>query len=107
MIEVVDQLDAYDPVASNLMSKQLRNILSMQSIIIHVDSSDEFRSISAINSKRQDSITPEELRSRHFIVLKTAARTNKATTRQYICTTGLLTKRFPTDKYNLHFKHLS
>ena len=29
MIEVVDQLDAYDPVASDIMSTQLRNILSM------------------------------------------------------------------------------
>ena len=51
MIGIVDQLDAYDPVASELMSTQLINILSVQSIITHVNSSDELRSISAINSK--------------------------------------------------------
>ena len=59
MIEVVDQLDAYDPFASDLMPTQLSNLLSVQSIITHIDVSDEFRYISAINSKRQDSITLE------------------------------------------------
>ena len=58
MIEVVDQLDAYDPVASDIMSTQLSNLISMRSIITHVDGSDELRSISGINSKRQDIITP-------------------------------------------------
>ena len=40
MIEVVYQLDAYNPVASELMPTQLINILSMQSIITHNDGSD-------------------------------------------------------------------
>ena len=42
MVEVVDQFDAYDPVTSDLMHTQLRNLFSMQSIIAHVDGSDEF-----------------------------------------------------------------
>ena len=58
MIEIFEQLDAYDPVASELMYTQLRNLLSMKSIITHVDGSDEFWSIYAINSKRQDIINP-------------------------------------------------
>ena len=32
MIEIVDQLDAYDPFASEVMSTQLINILSMHSM---------------------------------------------------------------------------
>ena len=42
MIEVVDQLDAYDPVSSELMSTQLSNLISVQSILTHFDGSDEF-----------------------------------------------------------------
>ena len=52
MIEFVEQLDAYYPVASDLMFTHLRNLIYMQSIITHVDGSDEFWSISDINSKR-------------------------------------------------------
>ena len=94
MIEIVDQIDAYDPFASEIMSTQLRNILSMQSIITHVDGRDEFRFIYIINSKRQDSIIPEEPISRLCIRLKTTAFTLKDTIHKYICTTGFLTKRF-------------
>ena len=79
----------------------------MQSIITHVDGSDEFRYISAINSKLQYSITPEELRSGLCVGLKTAARNPKATTHQYIRTTGLLTNRFCTNKAYLRYKQLS
>ena len=42
MIEAVDQLDVYDPVTSELISTQLINTFSMQSIITHVGGSDEF-----------------------------------------------------------------
>ena len=107
MIEVVGQLDAYNSVTSELMSTQLRNILSMQSIIAHVDDSDNFLSISVINGKCQDSITPEELSSRLFIGLKKAICTLKATTHQYIRNAGLLTKRSCTNKYHLRYKQLS
>ena len=58
MIEVVDQLDAYDPVSSEVMCTQLINILPTQSIVTHVDDSDDFRSISDNNSKLQDITTP-------------------------------------------------
>ena len=70
--EVVDQLDAYYLVAYELMSTQLINILCMQSIITHAEGSDALRSISAINSKYQDSITPEELSICLCIVINTS-----------------------------------
>ena len=107
MIEVVSQLNSYDLFASELMSTQLRNLLSMQSIITNVDGSYEFQSISDINCKLQDRINPEELISRLFIGLDTAARTLKATTHQYIRTAGLLTKRFHTYKAHICYKQLS
>ena len=100
-IEIVDQLNAYDPVASDTMSTQLSNNISIQSIIRYVDVSDEFKSISAINSKHQNRTTPEELSSRLCIGLNTAACTLKATTHQYIRTTCLITKRFCTDKAHI------
>ena len=53
MTEVFDQINAYDPVASKFMYMQLSHLLSMQSIITNFDGSDEFQSISAINSKIQ------------------------------------------------------
>ena len=80
---------------------------SMESIITHVDSSDEFRYIYSINSKRQNSITPEYLSSRLCIGLTTAACTLKTTTHQYFHTTGLLTKRFCTDKAHLLYTQLT
>ena len=107
MIAVVDQLNSYDSVASELMSTQLIHIISMQSIITHDDSSDEFQYISAINSKLQDIITLEELISRLCTGLKKAAHTLKYTTHHYIRTTGLITKSFFTDKAHLHYKQLS
>ena len=88
------------------MSTQLSYLLSMQSIITNVDNSDGFRSVSDINSKRQDSINPEEISSHLCIGLKTAARTLKATFHKYIITTGFLTKKLCTDKAHIFYKHL-
>ena len=107
MIKIVDQIDAYDPFASDLMSTQLSNLLSVQSIITHVDRSDEFQSIYAINSKLQDSITPEELSSRLCIGLNTADCTLKANNHHYTCTTGLVTKSFCTNTAHICYKQLS
>ena len=107
MITVMDHLDICDPVASELMSIQLTTILSMQPMIEQVGDTDDFRTIHALNTKRQDSISPEELSKRLCIGLKTAARTLNATTHQYVHTTGLLTKRFRTDKSHLRYKQLS
>ena len=107
MIEVVDQLDAYDTVAYDLMSTQLSNIIYMQSIITHVDGSDEFQYISAIKIKHQDSIAQEEISSLISIGLNIYASTLKATTHQYVCTAGFLTNMFFSDKPRLHYKQLS
>ena len=42
IIEVVDHINAHDTVASDIMYTQLRNLISIQSVITHVDGSDEF-----------------------------------------------------------------
>ena len=68
------------------------------------EDTDEFSSVAAINSSKSDTMTPEELSRRLCIGLKTAARTLKATSHQYIRTTGLLSKRFRTDKAQLRYK---
>ena len=58
-------------------------------------------------SKGTDYITPEELSNKLHIRFKTAARTLKATTSQFIQLTGLLTRHFTTDKAQLRYKHLA
>ena len=62
--------------------------------------------IASLTSVRSDLITPEELSKKWHISLNIAARTLKATTHQFICTTGALTKRFQTDKAQLRYKRL-
>ena len=101
------ELEPLDPIASELMSTQVSTIYSLQSMIEYDEDTDGFSSAAAINSTMSDSITPEELSRRLCIGLKTAARTLKATSHQYIRTTGLLSKRFCTDKAQLRYKQLS
>ena len=107
MTQLYDEIDSYDAIASELMSTQLGTILSLRSTINYNEDLEQDRSVGAINSNRSDSITPEELSRRLCIGLKTAARTLKATSHQYIRSTGLLTKRFRTDKSQLRYKQLS
>ena len=106
MVQILDEVDSYDPVASELMSTQLSQILSLQSMIEEIED-DVFSSIHSLNTKRKDTMSPEELSKRLHIGLKTASRTLKATTHQWIRTTGLLTKRFRTDKAHLRYNQLS
>ena len=106
MINLVDSIDSIDPVASELMSTQLATVLSMQSILEQTENGD-FCSIHALNSRRKDTITPEQLSKQLNIGLNTATRTLKATTHTFIRSTGLLSKRFRTDKSQLRYKQLS
>ena len=103
------------------MSATLANVLSTEQLLhsdqSHYDSENKFHrsstesksfaTINALNSKKEDSLTPEELSRRWGIGLSTAVRTLKATTHKCIRTTGLLTKRFRTDKAQLRYKQLS
>ena len=106
MIDLVDQLNEYDPIASELMSTQLSTILALQSIVEDIDD-EGFRLVSAMNTKFTQTISPEELSKRLHIGIKTAARTLKATTHQCIRSTGLLSKRFRTDKAHLRYNQLT
>ena len=98
------ELEPLDPISSELMSTQISTIYSLQSMIKYDEDTDEFSSVAAINTSKSDAMTPEELSCRLCIGLKTAARTLKATSHQYIRTTGLLSKRFRTDKAQLRYK---
>ena len=61
---------------------------------------------SALLTSRKDHITPEYLSKRWKIGLELASRTLKATTHQFIRTTGALTKRFKTDRAQLRYKQM-
>ena len=105
LTQVLDGIDRYDPIASELMSTELFSVLSMDPLL-RADG-DTFRSISSLTSKQRCSLSPEELSKQLHIGLATASRTLKATTHQFIRTTGSLTKRFRTDKAQLRYKQLA
>ena len=72
------------------------------------DSNDSasFATVARLRSQRSDSLSPEALCKILHIGLATAKRTLEATTHQCIRNTGLLMKRFKTDKSQLRYKQL-
>ena len=101
---MVDSIESYDPIASELMSTQLSSILSMSSIVTDEPINNE---IKAIKSKNNPSIGPEDISRLWGIGLRTAKCTLAATTHECIRTTGLLSKRFKTNKAHLRYNQLS
>ena len=57
-----------------------------------------FSTIKGVSSRERDLLTPEQLSIMWQIGLKTAKNTILATTHKCICSTGMLTSRFKTDK---------
>ena len=101
---IIDEIDS-DPISASLHSSQLSCVLTQQPILHPIGES--YCTVGAMKSKITDSISPEELSRRWQIGLNTASRTLKSTTHQFIRTTGLLSKRFRTDKSQLRYKQLS
>lgn len=83
------------------LDKELHSVKIMNSTLVNNNE------IYATTFTSKSSITPEELSKKWFIGLKTAERTLKATTYKCIRTTGLLSKRFKTDKAQLRYNQLS
>ena len=65
-----------------------------------------YSTIGKLHSKRSNSISPEDLSKMLNIGLSTAQRTLTATTHHCIRSTGLLAKRFKTDRSQLRYKQL-
>ena len=97
--------DETDPISSQLHSEHLPELLYTAPILRRIN--DIYISISAINSKRSNTLSAEELSRKWNIGLKTASRTLKATTHKCIRTTGLLSRRFKTDQAQLKYKQLT
>ena len=66
-----------------------------------------YSSIQAISSNKQHTMTPEVLSQMWNIGLGTAIRTLKASTHKCIRTTGMLSRRYKTDKSQLRYKQLN
>ena len=94
----IDILEQSDPISSEL---------SFSGLDATLHSVSEVNNIGALKSKTSNSLTPENLSKLWGIGLKTAKRTIDATTHQCIRSTGLLSKRFKTDKSQLRYKQLS
>ena len=97
--------DDMDPISMDLHSAFLKPMLLSTPMLKYFNNT--YVSISAINSRRTNTVSAEELSRKWNIGLKTASRTLQATTHKCIRTTGLLSKRFKTDKAQLRYKQLS
>ena len=95
----------HDFINDDLNCQFLSTMLSFTPTLVST-SEDDYATVMAINFKKKKSITPEQLSKLWHIGIKTAERTLKATTYKIIRTTGLLTKRFRTDKAQLRYNQL-
>ena len=82
------------------------SVLSTKRVLLP-DSEDGHSTVSKMATNRSDRLSPEKLSQLWRIGIKTAERTLKASTHQCIRTTGVLTRRFRTDKAHMRFKQLS
>ena len=105
----ISHIDTRDTHEASLMCTHLASVLLSQRMLLEdpSSSSSEFRTVDAIKSAAKDTLLPEDLSKMWNIGLATASRTLKATTHKCIRTTGLLTKRFRTDKSQLRYKQMT
>ena len=94
-----------DPINDELQCKNLSKELEMEQLLLPHEIDNAF--IYATSLHQKVAITPEELSAKWHIGLKTAERTLKATTYKCTRTTGLMSKRFKTDKAQLQYNQLS
>ena len=105
---IVQAIEESDPVACNLMSTNIHSAISTAPLVMLTDAADGYHVIGSMKTTdKKDSISAEDLSKKLHIGLHTALRTLKATTHQFIRTTGMLAKRFRTDKAQLRYKQLS
>ena len=104
-------IDDVDPIGANLMSLELASLISTPILQAPASTLSDFditySSINKIESRRKSILSPEELSKRLNIGLPTAKRTLLATTHQCIRSTGLLARRFKTDRSQLRYKQLA
>ncbi len=92
-------------ISSELMNNDYFEILDdHRELYVH---DNEYHSISAINTKQHNTLTPEELSRLWGIGLKNARRTLAATSHRCVKTVGELTRRFRTDKVHMRYRRLS
>ena len=103
----IDNIDSTDPISAELSFSIENATLSNTPLLIENIPNHYCTRMAAIHSKSSSSLSPEKLSKLWHIGLKTAENTIKATTHQCVCTTGLLTKRFKTDKAMRQYKQLS
>ena len=93
---IVASFDNVDPISTDLLSHNLYSIISTLPALSPKDDKKETwcLQLASLSSAQSDVIIPEELSRKWHVGLDVAARTLKATTHQFICTTGALTKIF-------------
>ena len=104
----LDYNDNTDPISSELSFMSINTFIanSEPTYLPNLDA-ENHSSIHAVKRATSSSLSPQELSKLWRIGLKTASDTLKATTHQCIRTTGVLAKRFKTDRSQLRYKQLS
>ena len=90
--------------SSILLSENLAQVLAAYPILYN--NNDIYSSINAIQSKSKAAITPKQLSNLWNIGLSIAKQTLSATTQKCTRTTGLLSKRYKTDRAQLRYKQM-
>ena len=102
-------LESSDPISSELhmpFSPALDHVVEV-SLPEDLDDDAVVANFSAVDTKHQSTLSPSELSRMWNVGLATARRTLHATTHKCYRTTGLLAKRFRTDKAQLKYKQLT
>ena len=97
----------HDVCSEDFLSDRLIGRVLHNKRVLLPDGDDNHSTVSRMATNRKDRLSPEQLSQLWRIGLKTAERTIKASTHQCIRTTGVLTRRFRTDKAHMRFKQLS
>ena len=100
------QFTSEDLMNDDLQCKYMCQSISATRELFATDN-EEYHSFMAIRFNKAKSLTPEKLSKLWKIGISTATRTIQSTTQKATRTTGLLSKRFKTDKAQLRFRQLS
>ena len=95
-----------DPLTCELLEYSIASVLAAQPLLAYNDDSGYY-SISPLATKSKASLTPEQLSRLWHIGISTASRTLKATTHKCLRSTGMLARRYKTDKSQLRYKQMT
>ena len=103
---IISNVNRNDQVKNNMLEDDSMQASLLAALPLLHEKNDSYYSIQAIRTSNKPTLTPEQLSKMWKIGLKTASRTLQATTHKCIRSTGLMSRRFKTDKSQLRYRQL-